>query len=155
MEDNRDIQIYDKPVDTVSYVKYSDFFDDAFDTQIIVKDTNDKIMENYSAYFDSPADSASYNFVYTDCVTACNADIIKKYYDEKKNILTPDANYTEMDSALCKKLNASEGFYITGTHYATGQDIQLCFIRNTTCFIVEVSDADIQDEQLLKKLSEL
>lgn len=151
MEDNRFLQIYDVPIDTVSYIKYDDFFDDAFDTQISIKDTNEKITQNYTAYFDGKGEE--YHFAYTKCVTACEYSIIKKYYDEQKKLNINNENYKDLDSALCETLGASEGYYVAKLY--SKNDIELCIIKGTSCFTVNIANADISNERLLKKIAEL
>lgn len=151
LEDNRHLQIYDSPVDTVNYIKYNDFFNGAFETQISIKDTNEKITENYSAYFDGVGEKR--NFVYTQCVTACEYKIAKDYFDERKSIAADNANYTEMDNKLCEQIGASEGYYISGNN--SDNDIELCFIKGTSCYDVNISDTNISDEKLIKEIIRL
>lgn len=148
LENNRDLQTYDEPIDTVSYVKYDDFFNDEFITQISVKDTNETITENYSAMFDSRGDEN--NFVYTQCVTACKDEIIKKYYDERKAIYV---DYTEINSSLCEDLGINGGYYITKNY--SQNDIELHFLKGTSYYEITISKADIYDEKVSQAIREL
>ena len=153
LEDNRALEMYDSPIDTISYIKYDDFFDDEFETQISIKDTNDKITGHYSAYFNSTLEAEEYNFVNTNCVTACDYDITKAYFDEKKSILTNNTTYVDMNKKLCKSLGVNEGYYITGNY--SDKDIRLCFIKGTSCYDIEISNANINDKKLVEKIVEL
>lgn len=151
LEDNRPLQMYDIPVDTVSYIKYDDFFEDEFQTQISIKDTNEKITENYLAYFDSSSEEQ--HFVYTQCVTACESDITESYYNERMRLAVDNSTYTEMDTALCEIFGINKGYYITDNY--CDKDIELCFIKDKSCYKISVSDTSISDAKLIKAINEL
>lgn len=151
MEDSRFLKIYDEPVDTVSFIKYDDFFDDEFETQISIKDTNETITENYSAYFDSKGEE--YNFVYTECVTACEYDIIKQYFNQRMTAITDNADYYEMDKNLCESFGISDGYYITNLY--SENDIELHFIKGTSYYTITISNININNEKLVKAIINL
>lgn len=151
LDDNKILQTYDKPIDIIRYIKYDDFFDDAFDTQIQIKDTNEMITENYSACFDSKG--KAYNFVYTDCVTACEYNIVKKYYDQRKSEFAENTNSVEMNKELCEKFEIELGYYTTNIY--SENDLDLRFIKGTSYYEIEIAGADIFDEKLAQTITEL
>lgn len=153
LDSGHDVEIYEEPIDTISYIKYEDFFDDDYDTQIVIKDTNEKITEHYSANFEH-FDPNSYEIkeVYTYCVTAGDYKIIKAYYDENKKLFTDSTDYEEINNDLCKKLGISEGYYL---HNYSDKDIVVHFLKGNSCFKIEISNASINDESLQKAIIEL
>lgn len=153
LEDNRHAEIFDKPIDSVSYISYEDFFDNAYDTQITIKDTNEYIIENYSAYFSSKVEDKEYNFVNTDCVTSSEESVIKKYYDEKRTIYTRDCEYSDIDNSLCEQLGIAEGYYTTNNY--SNCDIELHIIKDKSCYDIEISNKNIIDDQIIKEIRKL
>ena len=151
MDDSKIIEIFDAPVDTVDYVDYTAFFNNEYETQITIKDTNDIITENYSAYFDGIGDE--YNIVYTDCVTANSYDVVKMYYEQRKPIRTNNATWNEIEESICNKMEITDGYYITGLY---GKNIiSLCFVKDNSYFEIEISNSNINDERLINQIKKL
>lgn len=150
LDDSHFLEVYDTPIDTVKYIKYDDFFNDSFQTQITIKDTNEKITENYSAYFDGGI-GGEHRFVYTECVTASEYDIIKAHYEQKKKSINKE--YTELDEKFCLAAGIGEGCYATG--FYTDKDIEIYFIKGTSFYDISISEANINDEKVIAEITAL
>jgi transcriptional regulator with XRE-family HTH domain len=150
-DDSRYKAIYDEPVKSVDYVDYSAFFDDDYETQITIMDTNDIITQNYSAYFDNAdVDSTVYNFVNTRCVEILNSDALNLYYNQRKSIITDNCEQIEMDSSLCSKLGITQGYYLANIY--NSDDIELYFIKGNAYYEIEISNSSIDDSTLVNQI---
>lgn len=152
LDDAEFVEAYDKPIDTVSYIKYEDFFDDNdFETSIHLNETNERITENYSACFDNFDENT---YAYTRCVASDDYNIAKSDYEEVKAINYNSESF-DMDKEMCGKFGVSEGYYTTNFCSATQTDVALWFMKGTSCYEVVVAKTDITDKKLAQKISAL
>lgn len=149
LEDDRNIQIYDTPIDTVEYLKYDDFFDDKFETQITLGETNDVITKNYSAYFESEDGM----FANTMCVETNDEELTKRYFVQRKPSSDVIDMYTVMNSSLCEKYGVTAGYYIE-KHY-NDNDVSLFIIKGNAYYELGLSDSNINDERLIEAVRHL
>ena len=151
MENSRYSKIYEEPIKSISYINYNDFFNDDFDTNIIVNETNYYITKNYTAMFDGK--SSSNNLLYTKCVAFSKNNIAKAYYNERKKLYKNYNKYTDCTKTYCEKANINEGFYILDNYQ--NNDFEFIFIRQNEVYDITITQTNVNDTKFINAVKEL
>lgn len=154
MEDNRYLEQFDQPIDTVNYIHYDEFFSDDFETQISIKDTNEKILANYSCLFDGKTENKDgvFDKAYTYCITANDNLIVDSLYKQEKRKYD-NADIIELDSNYLEKINARQGYYIKNLY--SNNDFQLVFLRDNSYYEITISNVNISDDKFINSINML
>lgn len=92
-----------------------------------------------------------HRFVYTECITASEYDIIKAYFEQRKSGI--NKKYTELDDEFCTAAGISEGCYVNGIY--SDDDIEIYFIKGTSYYDISISQAGINDEKVITQITHL
>ena len=154
LEENRYLEQFDQPIDTVNYIHYDEFFSDDFETQISIKDTNEKILANYTCLFDGKTENKDgiFDKAYTYCITANDTLIVDSLYKQEKRKYDK-ADIIELNTNYLEKIDAREGYYIKNQY--SNNDFLLVFLRDNSYYEITISNVNISDDKLIKSINRL
>lgn len=154
MHTQRHEEIIESPVNYISYIDYNELFDETnkdIHTRITIKDTNDRITENYSAYIAN--EEKQFDFVSTECISSADNKIVKDKYNFDYLRNKESDELIEIDDDLCSKLGISEGYYTLNNYLMC--DIKIFILKNNSYYIIEITNKDKIDNDIIKAINNL